>query len=117
MICLVQYGTYMAICLTIDDTVEAISVGGVGSIGVVDGGGGVRGVGNVSGVVGMSSGNSVGQRKSSSDLSNGIGISISIPLTDGMISSVSYKRGDNMASIGVVDSFGGVRGVGKVSGV
>merc|ERR1719474_1569928 len=115
---LVLYGILMAACLTVVDTVEAISVGGEGSIGVVDRSGGERGVGNVSGVVGMSGGNSVGVRKSSSNLADGVGISVSIPLADGMESGVSgVSRVSNMGSIGVVDSVGGIRGVGDVSGV
>merc|ERR1719309_779199 len=71
----------MAACLTVVDTVEAINMGGIGSIGVVDSVGGIRGVGDVSGVVGMSGGNSVGVRKSSGNLADGVGISISVSLS------------------------------------
>merc|ERR1719423_184826 len=84
----------------------------VGSIGVVDIARRVRGVGNVSRVVGMSSGNSIGIGKSSSNLSNGVGISIGIsgPLANIVSSSISNSsmmsiadRGNMVGSIGVVD--------------
>merc|ERR1712156_158430 len=47
----------------------------------------VSGVGDDTGVVGMAGGNSVGIGKTSSNLSNGVGISIrvSLPLADGVV--------------------------------
>merc|ERR1711973_1049711 len=76
------------------------------SIGVVDIASRVGGVGNVSRVVGVSSGNSIGIRKSSSYLSNSVGISIRIsgPLAKVVDTSISMEGGNNMSSsIGVVD--------------
>merc|ERR1712136_574373 len=66
-------------------SVSSVSnVGGIGSnssIAVVVVVGGERGVGDIAGVVGMSGGNSVGVRKSSGNLADGVGISISLSIS------------------------------------
>merc|ERR1711973_710920 len=96
------------------------------SIGVVDIASRVGGVGNVSRVVGVSSGNSIGIGKSSSYLSNSVGISIRIsgPLANIVSSSISNSsmmsiadRGNMVGSIGVVDIASRVGGVGNISRV
>merc|ERR1711962_491188 len=60
-------------------------MGGIGGVHVAHGGEG--GVGDDTGVVGMAGGNSIGIGQTSSNLSDGVGISIrvSLPLADGVV--------------------------------
>merc|ERR1719381_438629 len=69
----------------------------------------VGGMGKETGVVSMAGGNSVGIGQTSSNLSNGIGIGLSLPLTDGVVVGESV--------VGAVDIAGGVGDVADVSGV
>merc|ERR1712228_872006 len=50
---------------------------------------GVLSAGDDTGVVGMASGNGVGQRKTSIDLTNGVGIRVSLSLSNGVVASIS----------------------------
>merc|ERR1719244_2081544 len=71
----------------------------------------VGGVGDDTGVVGMAGGNSIGIGQTSSNLSDGVGVSIrvSLPLADGVV------IGEHV--VGGVDTAGGVGDVADVSGV
>ena len=85
---------------------------GKGAVHVAHGGEG--GVGDDTGVVSMAGGNSVGVGKASSNLSNGVGVSIrvSLPLADGVVEATIGER-----PIGAVDIAGGVGDVADVAGV
>jgi len=75
----------------------------------------VGGVGDDTGVVGMAGGNSVGVGQTSSNLSDGVGVSIrvSLPLADGV---VEPTIGERVVGAGV-DIAGGVGDVADVAGV
>jgi len=82
---------------------------GIGGVSVVGNGSRVRGMGNDSNVVGVAGGVSVGNWKSSGDLSNGIGLRVSFGLTLAIVVSVGVAEG------GVSSYWGGGMGVSIMS--
>merc|ERR1719381_19383 len=72
----------------------------------------VGGMGKETGVVSMAGGNSVGIGQTGSNLSDGVGIGLSLPLADGVVDATKGER-----VVGAVDIAGGVGDVADVSGV
>merc|ERR1711915_312966 len=72
---------------------------------------GVLSAGDDTGVVGMASGNGVVLGKTSIDLTNGVGIRVSLSLADGVVASISSigRVGSVVhTSVGIVQRVGGV---------